>query len=235
MKTAVCISGQARAIVKCLPSLLVNVIRPLQADVFFHFWNQSEVNPELYKAKYGLDKDPKWPDFEGDLACNVINVLRPRKFIVQPQMKFNSDKIREACTPENNRMQAVSFQHVFSMFCSIYLANACKSQWELKHGFKYDRVIRTRPDLAFTTPLDPSILADLSKVYIPNKESYGGYNDWLAIGNSLDMDKYSSCMLNINHLFDNGSIFHPESLLRDHLKSLSVPVCETSINCELVR
>lgn len=235
MRVALCLSGQTRSMERCLDSLVEHIVEPLDADVFFHFWTESITHPALDQNWYQLPGRPDWPPFEGDLACSAFQALKPRKFIVQPQLQFDDSAYQAGCTPENSRMQAVSFQHPLSMYYSIYMANHCKAVWEREHGFRYDCVIRCRTDMRFSAPLDAAWLADLSKMYIPEEHGYGGYNDQFAFSSSDNMDRYADCFNFIPIHFQRGGNFHPETILRRNIEEHALEVVGIPETYELVR
>lgn len=222
IKVALCLSGQPRCLDQTIESLFQYIIDEYDTDIFIHFWNTSYAtsNSELNKTWYGK-QDPGWKQFDGDFACRMIDSLQPRRFIVQPQLRFPDEEYRLNCTAANSRMQAKSFQNVLSMYFSIKMASDCMLEWELKNGFIYDYVIRSRTDLEFFA--SPNLF-EKDCLLIPEQDGYGGYNDQFAVGPRDLMGIYANCFDNIPYLFKSGTNFHPETILRDHLKSFNVPV-----------
>jgi hypothetical protein len=235
MKVAVCLSGQTRSMERCLDSLIKYIIEPLDADVFFHFWSESQTNPGLDKSWYQLDSRPDWPPFDGDLANEVFSRLKPRKFIVQPQIAFNDSSFVQDCVREPHRMQAVSFQHVLSMYYSIYMSNQCKSLWETKNELTYDCVLRCRTDTEFFSEIPSEYLEDLSKIYLPSEQGYGGYNDQFAFSSSYNMDIYANCFNFIYEHWDNGGNFHPETILRRNIDGKNIQIDGIPLIYNLIR
>jgi hypothetical protein len=235
MRIALCLSGQPRCLDECFDSLREFVIDPSDCDVFFHFWNTSSLpfTPDIIKMIYGTESVPSWKAFDDEYALKYINLLKPKRFIVEPQKLINDDYFRKLCTPENSRMQAKTFLHVLSMYYSIFMANQCRNEWQEAHGFKYDVVIRCRTDLKFFKT--PDIDNIFNKIYIPEHDCYGGLNDQFAIGNGNDMHHYADCFLYLQILFANGTNFHPETLLRDHVATAQIPVKFISKCYDLVR
>jgi hypothetical protein len=223
VRTALCLSGQPRCIERCIDSLKRRMIDPLKCDVFVHFWISSWVPPFLSIARYNNNAHT-WKRFCGDHALRMLNILKPVMFAVQPQVIFDEAKYASQCTMANSRMQAVSFTNVLSMYYSIREANNLKCQYEDINNFKYDCVIRCRPDLEFHEPIDENLLLDLSKIYIPRENGYGGYNDQFAFSSSANMDKYSECYDFIAVHFDKGGNFHPETILKKHLEDRNIIV-----------
>lgn len=224
MKTALVLSGQPRCLDQCFDSLKKFIIAPLEADVFFHFWNTSFLPFEdrITKVLYGTEYIPEWKAFDGEYASKYMPLLNPKRFIVEPQIYINDSHFRQACNPMNSRMQAKAFLHVLSMFYSINRAHQCMTEWTEKTGIKYDIMIRCRTDMLFWQTPD---ISGANNILIPENDGYGGLNDQLAISDNWNhMNVYASCLDNIQTLFDAGTNFHPETILRDHLKMHNIPV-----------
>ncbi len=235
MRTALILSGQPRCLDECFDSIKKYIIDPLQADVFFHFWNTSYLpfTENVTKIFYGVDTIPQWKAFDGEYAEKYMNLLKPKRFIVEPQILIDDDHFRKSCTHSNSKMQSKAFLHVLSMFYSINRANMCMTEWVEKTQVSYDLFIRGRTDLRFWKTPDIDSVED---ILIPENDCYGGLNDQFAITNSFKyMNLYASCIDNIQTLFDAGTNFHPESLLKDHLKSHNIPVRFIPQSYNLVR
>ena len=217
MKVALCLSGQPRCLDECFDSLNEYIIKPLNCDVFLHFWNSSFLpfDDRTAKILYGTDFVPQWKRFDDEYALKYLAALKPKRFIVEHQRMMDIDEFMRSCNPANSRMQAKSFTNVLSMFHSIYMSNMCRVEWQQMHGFKYDAVIRCRADLKFFKT--PELLS-LDKVSLLNEDGYGGLNDQFAFSDDGNMNTYSICVDNIPRLFREGTNFHPETILRDHLK-----------------
>lgn len=199
MKVALCLSGQPRKFAECWDSIYANLISPYKTDVFFHFWNHNI--PEL-----------------SDTFKSVV-----KGYYLSEQYLFDDSPYFEGCTPENSRMQSKSFQSVLSMYSSIQLANYIKWHFEQQNNFRYDIIIRCRTDAKFSR--SPQLIID-DAIHVPNFETWGGYNDQFAYGNSQNMDIYSRCFNYIPTHFENGGNFHPETILKRYLNSRKVKVIE---------
>jgi hypothetical protein len=235
MKTAVLLSGQSRTIDQCVDSLLEFIVRPLNADVFFHFWQDSKVPPFMTQGWYHLDEDPVWEKFEGSFSRDIIKKLNPKNYMIQEQINFDDSFYAAQCTPQNSRLQAVNFQHFLSMTYSIRCANDLKKRHEFLNNFKYDCVLRVRPDMKFTDKVPSECLADLQRLYYFSDKSFGGCNDTFAVSNSKNMDDYAYCFDNVRKIFDNGCNWHPETLLKTHLLDCNVDFVGIETIGELVR
>ena len=156
MKIAVCISGIAKNHAICCPSIKKNLIEPYNCDVFCSFWHKSEEESQILLHDY----QAKLMEFEhfNDNYKKVFNDW-PHPYIMLESHK----------TPIN----------AISMYYKIKRCNHLRRSWERQYGFKYDAIIRIRPDLELTSvPILPKELSE-KKIYIPSIE-YGacfGVND----------------------------------------------------------
>jgi len=130
-----------------------------------------------------------------------------------------------------------------SMFWQIKQANELKRHMEESSGFRYDVVIRSRPDLALITPLrfeDPSKLAGIICARSIS-ESY--MDDCFACGHSDLMDYYAALFDYLPHYqqvkfeelpgAEHGR--SPERILKYHLLQRDIGLAELPIETELCR
>lgn len=230
-RVAVCFSGQPRFLDKCWPNIKLHLVDPFKADVFAHFWSSfSKLNAE--ELKYVSDASK----FEQHIKFNH-DILKQFKYVIcEPRLYFDQSIYKSVCTPENSRMQAKSFQNVLSMHYSIWRADEIRQIHQVALG-EYDLIIRCRTDLWFNEPINWDYIFDTIDLGIvtPDHETYGCVNDQLAFADPYDMYLYSRCHFNIPALFKDGSNFHPETLLKDHLKSCKIEVYPIRINYEIIR
>jgi len=213
MKIALCLSGQSRIISLALDSLQSDLIEPNQCDVFIHTW-------------YNKNKERIENDHDSELYSNdytiLLQQLKPKSILIEEQIDFtNYYKIPDWCCN-------CTAQKTQSMFYSIKQSNELKKQYEIKNNFQYDYVIRCRLDCWFRSSLNVSVF-DKNHIHASNKVHGSGLNDFFAIGNSKNMDKYSSVFDNLEYL---SSIcqFNSELLLAENLKLNNVPVITYDAN-----
>ena len=126
-----------------------------------------------------------------DEKKNYINKeLKPKKTI------YVSDYIKN----ENN----IISNGTLSMYNKIYLSNKLKIDYEIENNFKYDYVIRVRPDIIIKEFLPKYVFEnDTNILYFPRKyevfgeDNHRQYPDFIAIGNSKIMDIYSNIFLSL--------------------------------------
>jgi len=128
-------------------------------------------------------------DCDNENKNYVTKELKPKKII------YISDYIKD----DNN---IISYG-TLSMYNKIYLSNKLKIDYELENNFKYNYVIRMRPDLIVKEFLPKYIFEnETDKLYLPRKyemfigeDNYRKYPDFIAIGNSKIIDIYSNIFL----------------------------------------
>jgi hypothetical protein len=199
VKTAVCLSGQARFIGQNSSNLLGNLILPAEADVFCHFWDTSGENLEPYKA---------------------VDVFRPVDCLLEPQKVFNEDAqrfIRPKYKPNLWR-----YQTVHSMYYSVWQANLLKQEYEQRQGFLYDCVIRSRTDIAFDRVFNfAEFETNREAVWLRQYgESPAGKScsDLFAFSNSGQMDMYAGCFNHLPDLLEEGGHLFAETILHSYLR-----------------
>jgi len=198
VKTAVCLSGQARFVSQNFENLLGNLILPTEADVFCHFWDTSGETLEPYKA---------------------VDVFRPVDCVLEPQRIFDEDA--ERFIRPQYRLNPRRYQTVHSMYYSIWQANQLKWEHEQKHGFLYDCVIRSRTDIAFDRVFSfAEFGTNPEAVWLRRYgESPAGRacSDLFAFSNSEQMDVYADCFNHLPGLLEEGGHLFAETILHSYL------------------
>jgi hypothetical protein len=195
MRIALCFAGLPRHYEKGYEYYAKNLFDLNEnVDVFFHTWNDTEHEKvaKLYK--------PKDYSTSEKLDANIINKQYTR------------------CA------DAVNFPAyaTVSSFFSIYHSCLLKTNYEMRNGFQYDWVIKTRFDYALSVPLAfNSLHLDSSKVYVPHcrmNVEHDFCNDQFGFSSSNNMNKYMSTYLLMNHFYDQGTIMNAEDMLSANLK-----------------
>lgn len=208
MKTAVCLSGQARFISQNFENLLGNLILPTEADVFCHFWDTSGENLEPHKA---------------------AEVFKPTDCLLEPQKVFDEGAQR-FIRPEYRFANPRRYQNIHSMYYSIWRANLLKREYEQKYGFSYDCVIRSRTDIAFGQTFDfAEFKTNQDALWLRQYgESPAGIScsDLFAFSNSQQMDVYSACFTHLSELLEEGGHLFAETILHSYLS----PRCDIALS-----
>lgn len=156
MKTALCISGQPRAL-NVGPSLLRDRIQiPNNADVFYHTWHDESQVGHLYNSTQS-SQNGRVGFVKAGTAEYLSELFKPVKTIVEPQRDFS--------VPYGQlRAHHTANQEILaSQFYSEYMANQLKCQYEKENDFKYDVVFKTRFDLFYDRDIVASDYEDQIK------------------------------------------------------------------------
>lgn len=254
LKVAVCISGQMRDYKSCASSLLDELIRPLNADVYIHTWKNSGIKStgleNISHAKRVLPislleqlnitkcQSPDDFDMHMQLITEYISGLKVDVDYNEVHSLFNpieliieDEKIFEDIYCDSSE----SSQHINlkKMLYKISAANTIKSKHEYGAGFIYDLVIRVRPDLLILDKLkfDAQSIYNMCRNDSIILEVYDGENriasDQFAVGSSYAMNSYSSLFEKLDLYKQNFKhIRHggAHAILFDHLFSSGLKV-----------
>lgn len=199
MKTAVCFSGQCRALAYTYLNLKHYLINQLgDCDVF------------VFAAK---DKD-------SDQYKCFLEYLEPTAAVIEKDKRIEDGHLKH---------QQRNIQEYVQMLNSWKQANNLRLQYEAKNGFVYDRIIRTRLDIKLFDALPNIDDYDLNYIYVPDFHSFAcvqgkGRNDRFAIGNSKNITTYSNMIDHVDEYCRKGHILHAESTLYYHLNTQKVNV-----------
>ena len=199
-RTAILLSGQIRkGYMGCLWSQIINIIYPLNADVFFCFDNGTPA----------IDKK------------NIVDLLKPKGHIW--------------CDLDNVKDNGLIERNLEYMYSRIYKCNKLKEEYEYNNGFKYDIVIRSRPDLIIKEKIPLKIIKNIDKntIYVPSVNKYDvltsnrfiGTVDQFALGDSDSMniyaDVYNFIYPTYINLLKNKQVICPtsESILNYYFKT----------------
>lgn len=176
--------------------------------------------------KLDMDNIDVFSCVEGD--DNKINrlktLLNPKKILVVKKNLNEFDYI-------NSELSNTSI----SMFYKIYKANQLKTEYEKYNKFKYDVVIRIRPDLKLLSDIPIHKIFTNNVMYIPYlgpryvnvfnllSQNPFGVSDQFSFGSSEMMDKYSNIYVDI----ENGNMssinnFTPEVQLLKYLNKRNI-------------
>jgi len=190
-------------------SLLENIIKPNNCDVFCHCWPQAadKVDIENKHPSYRI------PDcFNPLFVDEIIDFLKPKSFL-QEKPHYPEDVSNTICRNK-------------SLFYSIMMSNKLKKNFEDMQKICYDIVIRARWDLAYHTVLNLSKYQN-DTIYIGNRpgSDSNGLNDWFAYGDSEIMNSYSDMFNVYEHItkrLDGASRqHHPENIVGEHLRNIT--------------
>lgn len=182
MKIAFCISGQLRRFdnPKLLEKLKENVLKVLNPDIFVSVWKNR--GSSLYSKVAGLPTHFENELVEESYVKSIYNSI-------QIDVEDYNDWFKNV----NERLKLGFGQRGCSiaMIYKMFKCNQYKKDFEEKNNFKYDVVIRYRPDIIFYTPIPLMCFSNTEVVW--NLNCFEFYNpnrihDMLLISNSKNMD-----------------------------------------------
>ena len=189
MKTAICLSGELRSIENCIEGWKEKILPKLgDYDTFYFTWDD---DPDKEKLKY-------------------LNQLNLKDIIIEPRKTF----------PEKmyalRKRKEVNVQGLLRQTYCIKRSNQLKQKYEKEHNFKYDCVLRLRPD-TFIVPdsVFPDVSsANLNELHVFKHDAWFGYNDRIYFSNSENMDIVDNRFDFIDTHFRNNGIIQYEILFK---------------------
>jgi len=185
-RVAVCISGMYRCGNLALDNIYKNIIAPLHADVFFHSWTEMQDWPGLggagdewilrifnkeilercphplrskkfFKEKfprtYSIIDTPSYSNFDVTLLPKNIEFKKIQLEI--PESVFSENNIRE------EKFLSLGSLNQAKMLYGIYKAHELAVNYESEKNFRYDYIVRCRPDVGIYNQLN---FSDLEKL-----------------------------------------------------------------------
>lgn len=207
-RVAVCLSGMYRCGNLALDTVYNNIIKPLDADVFFHSWEEMQewpglggagddwilrifskeiydkCPPELRSKRFFKDNFPRTYKLIDTASTSTLTASRLSKDIVFKEVLFdNAEEVFRR--PEINQADLVSLGSLnqAKMLYGIYSSHELAVKFEKEKGFRYDYIIRCRPDIGLHNKLDFSALESLkpNEVAMDFTKEYGPQDQfWYA-------------------------------------------------------
>lgn len=200
MKIAVLLSGQPRFISKYTPSILANLVKPNNADVFCHVWNTPTDRP--FRTGKGWENER----IEADAIKKIQDWYDPQDIMVEEPLEFgypNLDWFKTLSVgygggAEKEDTAAYYNCSHYSLWYGLMQANLLKQKHEHKNKFRYDVVVRCRFDLGIHHTINVSKYDVSNHIWTMNNGRNELLNDWFFFGNSENMNIIAS----IYNLFD---------------------------------
>lgn len=229
MKAALCLSGHFRTFDRCFSSLEKNIINVLNPDIFIY----TSVKMG-YANNFRSDNNNLVNSTIFEYLEKIYALYKPVKILINDDN--DSFFINEAnIYAPHLRNEPKHPGHMASMYFKIKSCNNLKINYELENNFKYDLVIRCRPDLMFTNSFEIDTLNHLDKLIVPNCHNYNGINDQFAYSNSTNMDTYSSVYDYLPEYFSKRGEFFPEKVMVSFIKKSNLSIKHSNINYNIVR
>lgn len=186
MKIAVCLSGQIRTGVESSVSILryIGDLLPY-CDFFIHTWDTETI---AY-CEYIEDDE----NFIG-MTQDEINKLQERSHVESfPEIKLSDERIRNFINSYNPKKYRVdnykeymdNVPHIIlpPIYYTWYESNKLKMDYEKENGFKYDLVIKLRPDIIFKSTR--SLIEDIKDLDLESNKLYVWRWDTIHVPNAI--------------------------------------------------
>ena len=219
MRVALLIPGEPR-FCKEFDQFLENLQGYDQVDWFVWLWQESQCEEHR-----GVDVvAPSWRQLDHNTTRARIQQHLP----VQHQL-INLTIARKELYPAPQFYRkdgSTSVERVWGMYTSLQQCDLTRRAHEQTLDSPYDLVIRTRPDLGLTAPLDLNVCRNYLKqnpsTIITPRNAVHGYNhktnDMMAVGPSDIMSTYCNLVDHVIEYHDRlGMIYHPETMLAFHM------------------
>jgi hypothetical protein len=206
MKVAILIPGMLRCFEEVQPEFKKYIIDILNPDIFFS----------------------GYPNNKGLQYCEskIKELWNPKKYIIREYTEEFRRKIHPNDEKfEERKVYGSRVSSTLSGKYNIKLANQLRKEYEKKNNIKYDLLMVWRPELVFYKTLEKeeiekSISGD---VLIPDAWDFKEVNpicvsDIGVVTNGDSMDIYASFIDCIDKYWEEGHLFHPETLMGVHLE-----------------
>jgi hypothetical protein len=193
MKVALCISGHIRTFEDIYSGLKQYVLDEFNPDVFLSTYDTMGYrypNTAVIEEK-GQQRSIDYETAKID-ATKIIQVLNPVSIIVDHWPKIIPHMFVKAEQILNKKKWSPKPEAIYSMHYKIFQCNELKKMYENMSGEKYDIVIRTRPDIGYTSSLKLWYENQPKDKLITEQHglSCGIADDTFAIGPSYLLDEY---------------------------------------------
>lgn len=229
MKVAVCYSGQASRFFRDLNNFTQQLERfseNVNIDLFFSLWNDSKSQEEIISnINSSIDKVSKE-------KIKLIKFELPSR--INPTSKYGHQHLWSKANNVGN---------MISMFTGIKNADKLRQHYEQENNFKYDVVVRSRPDVGFEGTVDYHIIKNIldNEAMVVFPKDYNWFNSWHGDCGMLNDQCFfagSDMMTSITDMdleksWDNGCRVQPESNMwwrivneiptPEHLKHKEIP------------
>ena len=191
MKVCLLLSGGMRTATETFTSFKSNLLERYDTDVFISTWNCHNVYESI--------------DLFNPISFDVENYEAGFQSKWETLVTHNQDKL------ETN----ANLVSMISMWYKTLRVNQLRTQYENLMGFKYDLIIKTRPDIKIEEPIN---LIQSSNLSIPYGWDWsGGINDLMAWGNQSNMQMYCELFYMFIELANSMNKINPETMLRQYL------------------
>ena len=179
-------------------------------DIFIHTWDMKEPESKTWHSgpPLGFQND-KIKEKEIRQLYNPVDILVESQEIKYPKLLLHG----------------TCYEAVKHVWYSMYMANELKKKQEDKNNFKYDIVVKLRPDIEF---FDDFLLEELEandKIWHCQQFTKRTASDVVFFANSKNMDLIAEYYKNFDRLSYTKGVNSTESIFNYYLDNLGVPTC----------
>jgi hypothetical protein len=207
MKVCLLLSGGMRNATETFTSFKSNILERYNTDVFISTWNCHNV----YES---------------------INLFNPISFDVENYEAGFQSKWETLVNHNQHKLETnANLVSMISMWYKTLRVNQLRTQYENLMGFKYDLIIKTRPDIKIEEPINLIQSPNLSIPY--GWDWSGGINDLMAWGNQSNIQMYCELFYMFNALANYMDKINPETMLREYLNIKNIKTERPEIDLTL--
>jgi hypothetical protein len=223
MKVAVILQGEPRFCEE-FDLFLKNLTGYSTVDYFMYFWKNNESTASFIGSSGHQVVSPFWQNVDKEKALEKFKQLLPDNHRVIA-LELGDQSLVPIHEITENYAQETIQSNVWKMWYSQYQANQLRVKHEQENNFKYDMVIRSRPDVAIIGELNAAFMKehfdkDSSLVLMPRNKRCG-YGvmmcDLFGFSTSDNMTIYTDIYNQALDHHSKGIKFHPETMLAKHL------------------
>jgi len=186
MKIALCISGQMRTCKSTYSTIYTSIISKYNPDVFIHTWDLVGVS----------DKETS-VDTPYYVSKELLQQYNPKKYIIEKFKVEYRDTLGEVDVPDIlKKYEPINYKGNLPMYFKIKKCFELMEEYEDEVGFKYDIVIRLRPDLDIYGTLPNIESINRNTIYLSHMNITA--SDQFAMGYREPMLYYSSLWKYLN-------------------------------------
>jgi len=226
MRIAFCFSAHMRKYKNYFNDYIDNVYYPLsklgEIDVFIHTWDTLGPKHSWHTFSTGTEG----LDLIKTDPIEIASFYNPKTLFIENYEKTKPILYLKNYTHKKPGTPALYQEGICSTTVSYYKIWACnelKKDAERREGFKYDIVVRLRPDMRYTKFRIDRM--DFKNVYVQYHRD-GVTFDQFAIGGSAAMDVYSNCFARIGRIYQDDFDFGGERTLWRHIALGGVDIGE---------
>jgi len=232
LRVALCISGQMRTYLDCIDSVYKHIMTKCNPDVFIHTWESTG------GCEYIGEKESDILVLETELK----KIYNAKVVVVEKFKDSYFDEIGGVKIPPI--LKELEYEHAKTFLPMLYKMKKCdqlRQHYEEDNSFKYDFVIRIRPDLKLTSNIPEYVFENRNILWTRDCDSFR-INDQYLIASSEIMDKFMSLWEKLEEYWEDplGSSYFTTHKLGNrlfyfHLKEHNIQFLNFDNRVEIIR